>query len=182
MAASLAAVAALALIFQDGTVRLPSLTVASGTVVLALFIPIPLVAGLMTSLESRLPGPEATGTRHVQAMDAALVIAAVALTTLLCIGLGAALGSSSSYTVGRNSMFLTGLMLCARPLMGRPAVMMPVAWLITTVLCGFRPGNDPRPWTIVPEPPLAPHAAVGALLTFLIGIAVQLHTSSRTLK
>ncbi|MFG2479124.1 hypothetical protein [Streptomyces fagopyri] len=85
-----------------------------------------------------------------------------------------ALGDGVVITVGRNTLFLIGLMLCSRALFGQPGSLLPVAWILAVCLCGFRPGNDPYPWTILPEPVSAPHAAVGALLMFTAGLITQI--------
>jgi hypothetical protein len=182
LAGALAGHFALILTFQDGMVTLPSLTITSGVVPLAMLAPVPLISGLMLCLDSRLPGPEATAVRGIEKIDGVLVMGVMAVTTLLGALVGLALASPPTVTTGRNVLFLTGLALCARPVMGRSAVMVPVAWLITTILCGFRASNDPRPWTIVAEPVTAPHAAAGAVLVFLVGLTIQLRTSRTTRK
>ncbi|MEE1766038.1 MULTISPECIES: hypothetical protein [unclassified Streptomyces] len=177
LAGSLAGFFVLILTFRNGTVTLPSLTISSGLVPLALLAPVPLVSGLLLCLESRLAGPEATAVRGVEKLDAALIVGVMAVTVVMGGLTGLALDSPPTVTTGRNALFLTGLALCARPVMGLPAVMVPVAWLVTTILCGFRATNDPRPWTIIAEPITAPHAAAGAALVFLVGLIIQLRTS-----
>ncbi len=177
LAGSLAGFFVLILMFRNGTVTLPSLTLASGIVPLALLAPVPLVSGLLLCLESRLPGPEATAVRGIEKLDAALIVGVMVVTALMGVAAGLALNSPPTVTTGRNAMFLTGLALCVRPLMGLPAVMVPVAWLLTTILCGFRSTNDARPWTIIAEPISAPHAAVGAALVFVVGLIIQIRTS-----
>lgn len=161
---------------RDTSVALPSLT-GGGQVVLALFVPVPLVAALMLCLDSRLTAPEATGIRPLPAMDTLLIVATVCCAVLLSAAVAVVFSDWQAVTAGRNTLFLTGLLLCARPVLGQPAALAPVGWLMIVALIGFRPGNDPAPWTVVPEPLGAPHAALGALLLFVAGLAVQLRTS-----
>ncbi|GGV89886.1 hypothetical protein GCM10015535_44790 [Streptomyces gelaticus] len=160
--------------FRSGSVVLPSLTGGSTQVALSLFIPIPLLSGLALCLDSRLDAAESTGVRPIRYLDGALVIATVGAAAAASAIVGAAFDDSVTAAVGRNTLFLAGLMLITRPLLGQPGVLLPVAWLLTVCLCGFRAGNDPYPWTIVPEPLGAPHAAAGAALMFAAGLAVQL--------
>lgn len=175
--AALALFIVLLAVVGDGTVVLPSLMGGSGHVMLMLFIPVPLVAGLQWCLESRLAAPELSGVRPVHLFDAGLCLALVAATLALSVVVGAFVGSWEPVTAGRNTLFLIGVMLVARPLLGTPAVLAPVAWLMAVALVGFRPGNDPYPWTVLPEPLSAPHAAAGAVLTFTLGLAVQIRSS-----
>lgn len=164
----------LLVLFQGDSVALPSLTGGSAQVVLALFIPVPLVSGLAMCLDTCLSAAESTAVRPVRYLDGGLV-AAVAVTAVVTSALAAvALGDAVIGTVGRNTLFLTGLMLIARALFGRPGALLPTAWILTVCLCGFRPGNDAYPWTVLPEPLGAPHAAAGALLMFGAGLVVQI--------
>ncbi|MFJ2648594.1 hypothetical protein ACIO1C_17895 [Streptomyces sp. NPDC087420] len=173
--AVLAAFTLLVTFVQDTSVYLPSFGGAAH-VALALFIPVPLVAGLMLCLESRLPAAEISGVRRISLLDAALTVATMVTAIVCALTVDALLDVPLAAATGRNTLFLTGLMLCGRALLGQPGVMIPVAWLFLVVLAGFRSSNDPYPWTIVPEPPGAPHAALGAVLVFTLGILVQLRT------
>ncbi|WP_251060143.1 hypothetical protein [Streptomyces sp. ISL-100] len=168
------------LLIQDKASALPSFgSSGSVTVRLAVFVPIPLVAALMMSLESRMKAPEISGIRRVALRDTALVVAVVAAAVSASFALGALTGSQVAQAAGRNVAFLTGLMLLGRALFRQSGALLPTAWLMTVVLVGFRTSNDPYPWTIVPEPVGAPHAAAGAVLMLIVGILAQLRTSRK---
>lgn len=169
----------LVLLVQNTQIALPSITGRS-QVALSLFVPLPLVVGLMMSLESRLPAAEASGVRPVAVLDAALTMATLVAAVILSWGAGVLFGLPQAAAAGRNALLLTGLMLCARALVGQPAVMIPVAWLILVVFVGFRGPGDPYPWAVVPEPAGAFRAAICSVLVFLAGLLIQLRTS-RTL-
>ncbi|MEU9730193.1 hypothetical protein [Streptomyces sp. NPDC048002] len=164
----------LLLLLQGDSVVLPSLTGGATHVVLALFIPVPLVSGLAMCLDSRLYSAEDTAVRAVRHIDGGLVLVVSALAMAVSAVVGVALGDAVTVAVGRNALFLTGLMLVGRALFGRAGILLPTAWLLTVCLCGFRPGNDAYLWTVLPEPLGAPHAALGAVLMFACGVTVQI--------
>ncbi|MGP4001164.1 hypothetical protein [Streptomyces sp. 8N706] len=112
-------------------------------------------------------------------LDATLVTATMGAAVATSVAAGLVLDAPQAGTAGRNTLFLTGLMLCGRAVVGQQAVMIPVAWLILVVFLGFRPSGDPYAWTIVPEPVGALHAAAGAVLMLLTGTLVQLYTSRK---
>jgi hypothetical protein len=158
----------------DRTVLLPSFS--SGSAVstrLALFIPVIITAALMTCLESRIHAPEASAARHIPARDAALTIVVVGV----CLAAAYAIGQP---TAGRNALFLSGLMLTARALVGQAAVMVPIAWLMAVMFVGYRSPGDPYPWTVVPEPAEAMHAAAASLVMFAIGLACLCRNARNT--
>ncbi|SCF84224.1 hypothetical protein GA0115254_118876 [Streptomyces sp. Ncost-T10-10d] len=153
---------------QNVRVALPSL-VGSPQVALTLFVPVPILACLMHVLESRLPAPEDSGVRPIGRYDAALV-AVLAAGTLGCALLVAAWGGTQEAAAsGRNVLFLAGLMLLGRAVVGPAAVLVPVAWLVLVVGIGFR-GNVPRLWTVVPQSAYDVPTAVVSLLVFIAGV------------
>ncbi|MFJ4922268.1 hypothetical protein [Streptomyces sp. NPDC088725] len=174
LTAAFGAFVLLLMVFQDNSVVLPSLTGGATQVVLTLFIPIPLVAALAMCLDSRLFSAESTGVRAVTYLDGGLVVGVAGSAVLTSALIGAILGDPAIMAAGRNVVFLTGLMLIARVLLGQPGTLLPMAWVLVVCLCGFRPGNDAYPWTIIPEPLGAPHAAAAAALMFGAGLAVQI--------
>lgn len=179
LAVSITAYLLLVVIVQNVSVFLPSI-LGSTQVALSLFVPIPLLAGLMLCLDSRIPAAEVSGVRRIALLDAGLISATTGTALIASIAIGWALDLSHAATCGRNTLFLAGLMLCGRSVMGQRAVMVPVAWLFIVVLIGFRSSGDPYPWTILPEPIYAVHAAAGTALAFITGIAVHLRTSRRS--
>ncbi|MEU8880968.1 hypothetical protein [Streptomyces hydrogenans] len=178
LAIGMASFLALVLMFQDKSSALPSFgSTGSVTVRLTVFVPIPLVAALMMSLDSRLRAPEISGIRRIDLRDVAITLGTVAVAVVASYAAGAVVGSQVAQAAGRNVAFLTGLMLLGRALFGQGGALFPTAWVMAVVLVGFRTTNDPYPWTILPEPLGAPHAAAGAALMLAVGVFAQIRTS-----
>ncbi|MEW5625889.1 hypothetical protein AB1388_04820 [Streptomyces hydrogenans] len=178
LAIGMASFLALVLMFQDKSSALPSFgSTGSVTVRLTVFVPIPLVAALMMSLDSRLRAPEISGVRRIDLRDVAITLGTVAVAVVASYAAGAVVGSQVAQAAGRNVAFLTGLMLLGRALFGQGGALFPTAWVMAVVLVGFRTTNDPYPWTILPEPLGAPHAAAGAALMLAVGVFAQIRTS-----
>ncbi|MGI5436663.1 hypothetical protein ACQEV4_04090 [Streptomyces shenzhenensis] len=151
-------------------VLLPSFFSNSQQAVLTVFLPVPVVAALSLSLDSRLAAFETTAVRFVPARDAVLVLAV----PVGCLFLAGAFWSATGVSVARNVAFLTGLMLMARPWARQAAVMIPITWIALVVFFSHRPYPDPDPWTVLPEPASATHATAAALLTLAAGLTVLL--------
>lgn len=151
-------------------VLLPSFFSNSQQAVLTVFLPVPVVAALSLSLDSRLAAFEAAAVRFVPARDAILVLAVPAG----CLLLSSFFWSATGASVARNVGFLTGLMLIARPWARQAAVMIPITWIAMVVFFSHRPYPDPDPWTVLPEPASATHAAVAALAVLAAGLTVLL--------
>jgi hypothetical protein len=162
---------------QDTTVLLPSVT-GSPRVALSLFVPVPLFALLMAMLESRLPAAETSAVRSVTRLDNALVAAVMGAAVPSSALVAVLQGTGAATAAGRNSLFLTGLMLLGRAWIGQTAVMLPVGWLVTIAVVGFR-GSVPRPWTVVALPAPSPFAAAACLAVFALGLAAQIRSSRR---
>ncbi|MEU5839914.1 hypothetical protein ABZ820_40565 [Streptomyces diacarni] len=168
--AALATYTLLLLLFQGHTVVLPSPVTSSGSpVLLLLTAPIPVCAAVLACLESRLPSAEATGVRPVRFLDTSLVLT----TTLAALALAAAahtlLGIASALSAGRNTAFLLGLMLCALPLIGRRAALLPPVWVITVAMAGFEQGRA-QAWTVIARETDDPWAASASALSLAIGL------------
>ncbi|MGW1270185.1 hypothetical protein [Streptomyces sp. NPDC002491] len=163
---------------QDTTVLLPAIT-GSPRVALALFVPVPLFAILMATLESRLPAAEVSGVRSVTRLDNLLVTGVMATAVLCSLVVAALEGTGTATTGGRNALFLTGLMLIGRAWVGQGAVMLPVGWLVTVAVIGFR-GNVPRSWTVIALPADDLFAAAASLVVFALGLAAQIRSSRKT--
>lgn len=178
LACALLAFFVLLCVVQNALVPLPSIS-GNSQVALSLFVPIPVVAALMLCLESRLTAAEISGVRAVSVLDAALVLATMTAAVSIGLAVDAVLDANPAAAAGRNTIFLTGLMLCGRAVAGERAVMFPVVWLLLVVLVGFRSTGDPRPWTVVPEPVGAVHAVIGSALVFCAGMLAHLYTSRK---
>lgn len=178
---SYAVFVALVLLLQDVVADLPSfLTGGDNPVVAILMAPVPLYAALMVSLESRLPAAEDTGTRPVRLMDAGLVLTVIAAAALAGTVIGLSFASSSALAVGRNTAFLVGLTLCTRPLIGSPAVMTPVAWLLAVMLFGFDHGH-PYFWSVLPRANDDPIALTAAAVSLALGLVGQMTLRPRAI-
>ncbi|GGR86812.1 hypothetical protein GCM10010252_26870 [Streptomyces aureoverticillatus] len=179
--AALTFLTALVLLVHDTVTQLPSfLTGGDNPVMAMLLVPVPLCAALLMSLESRLHSAEASSARRVRPRDAGLTLAAVGAATAVGLGAGAVLDSDTAVALGRNTAFLTGLMLCVRAVAGTPAVMTPLAWFAAIVFFGFDRTGHPTFWTVLPRANDDPVATTAAALTLAAGLAVQLSTRPRT--
>lgn len=149
--AGLAALALLVALFRDHLAGMPSLA-GGGEVMLMMFAPLPVCTALMFSLTSRLPDAEVSGQRPVAAMDLALSVATVGVVAGIGYGAGALLDSQAAASVGRNTAFLVGLMLLARPVLRSRAGIVPAGWVILVVLGGYTPLREPKFWAVLPYP------------------------------
>ncbi|MBV1946975.1 hypothetical protein [Streptomyces sp. BV129] len=171
-----ACVAAFVLVLLMGgtAVPLPALTLGgSATVQLSQFVPVVMAAVLALCLDTRVPAAEASGIRKIRRLDAALIVGVIALLTL--VGVLTALVFEEAFThplwtLGRNTACAAGLLLLARPQLGRAAVMVPVAMVFGVVLFGYRMPTDPYPWGFILEPATSPLAAVACAVIAAAGV------------
>ncbi|MGP4044772.1 hypothetical protein [Streptomyces sp. 2A115] len=143
---------------------------------LTLFVPLVITIGLGLCMESRLTAPEVAGIRPINRLDICMSVVSTLGALLLGVLLSFLIDSPEFATAGRNSVFLSGLLLVAWPVLREAAVLVPTAWIFVVMLTGFRSPLDAYPWTIIPEPSDRPHAWIGACLAFLLGIFVQART------
>lgn len=139
---------------------------------------IPSVA-LVVCLERRLPSVERSAVRRLDARDIALVSGFALLATVVALAMSP-LGQEVMWTAARNNLLFCGLALGAWPLLGHRATLLPVFWMIHSMFLGGRSRNDPYPWVIVTEEAGVTHAAVGAAVVFLAGIASLICFAPRT--
>lgn len=144
--------AILILLCRDYLASLPSITPSGGQVLLMLFAPIPVCVGLIRCLESGLEHAERSGVRPIKLMDDGLILCVALAATVIGAVFGELLSSPAAHAVGRNTVFLIGLMLIARPLLGAAAVVVPAGWIIAVTLLGYGQGHIPRPWSVLPYP------------------------------
>lgn len=174
--ASLMAFLIMAVAIQDSLAALPSVTNNVDPVPLMLFVPLPLVIGLMYCLDSRLDGPEISSFRRVRLLDVGMVLVTVAIVEAISLILGHLLHSVQMATTGRNTAFLVGMMLFVRALVGQPAVLAPVVWVVIVLLFGFQIGNEPYAWTILPQASNSLNAGTISIAVLVIGIGAQTYS------
>lgn len=176
--ASLVCFLALSFLVQDTSVFLPSI-IGNTQVTLSLFVPVPLLCGLMVCLESGLRAPEASGTRAILLMDVALIFVYLGISLAFSIAGNFLLDMPLAGATARNACFLAGLMLLGRSVMGQTSVMLPVAWIVLVAFVGFRKQGDPYSWALLPEPGSSILAGVGATLLLFVGILANLRSSRK---
>ncbi|MCK1795756.1 hypothetical protein MTQ01_06975 [Streptomyces sp. XM4193] len=182
MPPALAVYGVLAVLLHDSVAVLPSLTLTSGSrMQLAMFVPVVILVALGHCLDGRLPAPEASGVRPVLRLDALLVVTVILAAAMVGMGIGTVLESDAALVLGRNTAFLTGILLCGRAVFGTVAVLLPVLWIASVMLFGFRTWTDPHFWAVLPEPPGEPHAMILAVTALLCGLLVHLFRIRRAL-
>ncbi|WP_030835935.1 hypothetical protein [Streptomyces hygroscopicus] len=158
-------------LFSGVTVDFPSLlTGGSNDFLIMLLAPVPATSGLLLCLTSRLVESEAARWRPVHHYDALLITATVAFAAAVGCVAGWASGSGDAWSLGRNTGFLTGLMLLVHTAAPQGAVAVPVGWVFTVVFVGFDRFHRPYPWTVLPQPPTEPLSLTTALAVFAVGL------------
>ncbi|MDT0345088.1 hypothetical protein [Streptomyces litchfieldiae] len=165
-------------VLQDSVVSLPSLLAGSANPVLfVLMAPVFVCSALALCLDSRLEEAEQTGVRRPHLYDAVLVAVILALSVGAGWALDTASGATSGLPAGRNTVFLTGLLLVLRTFVGQPAVMAPVAWIFAVIFFGMNNANHPAFWTILPETAGDPLAALATVCAITAGLGALLSNS-----
>ncbi|MGW8378947.1 hypothetical protein [Streptomyces sp. ODS28] len=160
---------------------LPSfLSGATAPVSFAMFAPVALCGALLKSLDSRLHAAEDTSLRPVHLLDVALAAAVVIAAAMTGLALWAAGSGDEALVMGRNTAFLTGLMLCARAVVSQVAALVPIGWILLVILFGYGPSMHPYFWTVLARGSADPYALTGAALAFAAGLAAVLTASHRT--
>lgn len=169
--------ALLVLVMHDGSVELPALlTGGNNSVVLTLVTPLLVTSGLLFCLTSRLLEGEIAGQRPVARYDALLIAAVMILSVAIGAAAGWLSGSETAWGVGRNTAYLTGLMLGAHAVVPPAAVMLPIGCIFTVIFLGYDQYHRPYPWTILPEPATHVGAALVSVAVFTIGLAAFVAT------
>lgn len=150
---ALAAFAVVVAVAHDQYIQLPSLLSASGNqVFLMQLAPLIITSALVHSLSQGAPEIEATAKRNTRVLDAVLVTALVAVAALASLVAGTLAGSQEATMAGRNTLFLTGLMLLARAVHEPAASAVPVGWVFTVMFLGYRDFHRPWPWAVTLHP------------------------------
>ncbi|WP_159037279.1 hypothetical protein [Streptomyces specialis] len=162
-------------VLQESVVSLPSfLNGSANPVLFVLMAPVPVCSALALSLDSRLEEAEQTGVRQSHLWDGALIGGVLAVSVGAGWVLDTALGTTTGLPAGRNTVFLTGLVLCLRALVGPPAVMAPVAWIFAVIFFGLTSSDHPAFWTILPQTGGDPLAALATACAITAGLGVHL--------
>lgn len=151
------------------TVAMPSLLADLVTTRLSDFACLAVSTAVVAVLERRLVAAEAAALRRVERMDVVLA-AGLSLAASAALLFLRGFDSATALTAARNVLFFCGIALAAWPLLGARASLLPVVWMLVSLLNGHRSSNDPYPWVIVAEGPYVSYAALGAGLAFLTGL------------
>ncbi|GGT27433.1 hypothetical protein [Streptomyces chromofuscus] len=180
LAAALAGYTLLLLTVRDGEVILPAISVNAGnTVPLAFFLPLIVAGPLAHCLDSRQPYAELTGIRRTAWLDTLLAAASMAA-VLAATGLvGLVTEAEATLQAGRNTLFLTGLMLIARAVLGRAGIVVPLGWVFAVILLGRRTSSSFYSWAVTALPPGTGHATATAALSIAAGLAATYITARR---
>ncbi|WJV48578.1 hypothetical protein [Streptomyces flavofungini] len=160
--------------FHGVAVEFPSLLVGgSNDFLLMLLAPVLVTSGLLLCLSSRLEEGEAVAWRPVSRYDTVLIVAAGAFAVAVGCAVGQSSGSDDAWSTGRNTLFLTGLMLLVHTVAPQGAVAVPVGWIFTVVFVGFDQFHRPYPWTVLPRSPSDLPAFTAALVAFTAGLVAH---------
>jgi hypothetical protein len=171
---ALIAFAVFVAVAHDQYVQLPSLLTAQGNrVFLMQLVPLIVTSALSYSLAQAVTEIEATARRKVRALDTVLITAVVAIAVLASILTGTTAGSSEASMAGRNTLFLTGLMLVARTLSEQAATAVPVGWVLAVMFIGYRDFHRPWPWAVTLHPAGYLPTFAFCLLVFTAGLAAH---------
>ncbi|MGA4844440.1 hypothetical protein [Streptomyces sp. G45] len=170
----LAGYAVIVAVLHGATVEFPSLLVGGANdVPVLLLAPVPLTSGLLVSLTSRLVEGEAAACRRVSSYDTALTLLAGACATAVGCVVGQVSGGDDAWSVGRNTLFLTGLTLLVHTVAPQGAAAVPVGWVLTVAFVGFDQFHQAHAWTVLPRPPADVPALGAALVVFAAGLVAH---------
>ncbi|MFI8928124.1 hypothetical protein ACIG3E_10680 [Streptomyces sp. NPDC053474] len=159
---------------HDRAIELPGMLSAGGNrVFLMQIMPLVITSVLAHCLAQRLVEAEAVAARNLRRLDALLVVACVLTATLAGLVVGAVSGSDEATAVGRNTVFLTGLMLLADAVYAKAATVAPVGWVFAIMFLGYADYHRPWPWALTLHPPGNVPALALCLLVFLGGLVAQ---------
>jgi len=130
---------------------LPSFTpIGSVTVKLMLFSPIPVCLAILYCLDRRLPTAELTGIRRTGLADQAVVMTVGGLALCIAVLVSSSGHAASAQAAGRNALFLMGLGMTVRAMLGSTAAgAASVGWLALVTLVGYGGNLRPYAWTVV---------------------------------
>ncbi|MEU7389467.1 hypothetical protein [Streptomyces tanashiensis] len=176
----LLAFALLAAVAHGESVALPGLIGTGGNLLFLMHITPLIVTGTLAhSLAQRLPEAEDLTVRPLPLYDVALALGTVAAALSAAVTIGALADSSTAYEAGRNTLFLTGLMLLGGAVHPQAATVAPVAWVFVAAFVGYRDFHRPWPWAVTLHPAGYLPTFLFCLAVFLCGLVALRHTRRR---
>ncbi|MFD9908297.1 hypothetical protein [Streptomyces sp. NPDC059063] len=159
---------------HDRAVELPGMLSAGGNRVFLLqIVPLVITSTLAHSLDQRLVEAEAVATRDVRRLDTLLVTACVLTAVAAGLIIGALSGSDEATMVGRNTAFLTGLMLLAGAVHPKASTVAPVGWVFAIIFLGYADFHRPWPWVVTLHAPSSIPALSLCLLVLAGGLVAR---------
>ncbi|MFC8129475.1 hypothetical protein [Streptomyces sp. NPDC057302] len=159
---------------HDRAIDLPGmLTAGANQVFLMQLIPLLVTSTLAHCLTQRLDEAEVVATRNLRRLDLLAVLTCVSAVAVAGVAIGAAAGSDEATTVGRNTAFLTGLMLLAEAVHPKAATVAPVGWVFAIMFLGHSDYHRPWPWAVTLHAPSNLPALIVCLIVFLGGLIAQ---------
>ncbi|KUL53714.1 MULTISPECIES: hypothetical protein [unclassified Streptomyces] len=159
---------------HDRAIDLPGvLNAGANQIFLMQLIPLLVTSTLAHCLAQRLEEAEAVATRDPRRLDTLTVLTCVSVVAVAGLAIGAAAGSDEATTVGRNTAFLTGLMLLAEAVHPKAATVAPVGWVFAIMFLGHSDYHRPWPWAVTLHAPWDPPALVACAIVFLGGLIAQ---------
>ncbi|WP_055702267.1 MULTISPECIES: hypothetical protein [Streptomyces] len=159
---------------HDRSIELPGmLTAGANQVFLMQLTPLLITSTLAHCLTQRLDEAEAVATRNLRRLDMLAVLTCVCAVAAAGVAIGAAAGSDEATTVGRNTAFLTGLMLLAGAAHPKAATAAPVGWVFAIMFLGHSDYHRPWPWAVTLHAPSSLPALGVCLIVLLGGLIAQ---------
>lgn len=159
---------------HDRAIELPGMLSGGGNRVFLLqFVPLVITSTLAHSLAQRLAEAEEVAVRNVRRLDTLLIVACVLAAVVASLVVGGFSGSDEAAMAGRNTAFLTGLMLLAGAAHPKAVTVAPVAWVFAIVLLGYADFDRPWPWAVTLHAPAELPALALCATVFACGLAAQ---------
>ncbi|UFQ15421.1 MULTISPECIES: hypothetical protein [Streptomyces] len=159
---------------HDRAIELPGMLSGGGNrVFLMQMIPLVITSTLGHCLEQRLVEAEVVGARNLRRLDTLLVTACVLAAVAVSLVIGALSGSDEATMAGRNTAFLTGLMLLAGAVHPKASAVAPVGWVFAIIFLGYADFDRPWPWAVTLHAPSSLPALALCSTVFVGGLVSQ---------
>ncbi|MER5357213.1 hypothetical protein [Streptomyces sp. NPDC002785] len=149
------------------------LSSGSNRVQLMHIAPLIVTSSLSYSLTQRLVEAEILSVRKVRWFDTGLVVLTVGIAVSASFGVGEWMGSQEAIEAGRNTIFLTGLMLIAGALHAQAAPLAPIGWVFIVTFIGYRDFGRPWPWAVTLHPAGLAVTYFFCLTVFAVGLVMN---------